>query len=366
MSTIQDIFRDHGSDYLARFGNRMPAAHKKVLHAITECRSGAYGTGLYCCSGCGAVHSIPCSCGNRHCPMCQQHKAAQWQLRENLRLLPSHYFLITFTLPASLRSVLRSNQRVCYEALFSASAAALKKLAADTRFVGTSRIGMVGVLHTWGTMLQYHPHVHYIVPGGGISNDGTSWHSARQDLFVHVRPLSAIFRAKFRDAMKKTGLYSQIDPAVWKESWVVHSKAVGDGKRTLGYMARYLFRVAISNARIVRVSDDHVVFQHKPGEFEDRKAKTTRMGVLEFMRRFLQHALPAGFMKVRHFGFLNANFRLPLERIRNLVCAFFDILQEVVPPPEPDPPTRPRCPRCKATMKFVCFFPAPRQEVPSG
>jgi hypothetical protein len=364
--TIQDIFREYGPLYLARFGTRMPASQKKVLRAIQQCRSGAFGTGLYECPSCRTTHHIPCSCGNRHCPMCQQHKADQWRHKQLRRLLPCHYFLITFTVPEEIRPLIRSNQRVGYEALFSASSEALKKLAADTRFVGTSKIGMVGVLHTWGGMLPYHPHVHYIVPGGGISKDGTSWQSARQDLFVHITPLSRIFKAKFRDAMRNAGLYDHIDPSVWKRDWVVDAKAAGDGTQSLAYMARYLFRVAISNARILGVRDRHVVFRYKAEEDGTRTWQTTNLEVFEFMRRFLQHVLPTGFMKVRHYGFLNGNFSLPIEKIRGLVCSFFRILRDSLPAIVSTPAARPRCPRCKTVMKLVLFFPAPRLEVPSG
>lgn len=365
MSTIQDIFREYGPEYLARYGSRMPASHKKVLRAIQECRSGAFGTSLYRCDWCDTMHTAPCSCGNRHCPMCQQHKASAWQEKQEQRLLPCHYFLITFTVPEQLRRVIRSNQKACYEALFRASSDALKKLAGDERFVGTSQIGMAGVLHTWGGMLQYHPHVHYIVPGGGVEND--AWRSSRRDLFVHVRPLSKIFKAKFRDIMKKAGLYSQIDQSVWEQDWCVHSKAVGDGKKALGYMARYLCRVAISNARILYVKEGYVTFRYKTKELQDGGWKKVTLDAFEFMRRFLQHVLPVGFMKIRHYGLLNPNFSLALEKIRDFVCAFYNLLRDTLALPASPMPTRPRCPRCKAVMTLVSFFPALRQEVgPSG
>lgn len=365
-TTIQDIFRAYGSEYLTRYGDRMPASHKKVLRAVRECRTGTFGTGLYRCEWCRTVHTVPCSCGNRHCPMCQQHKASTWQEKQEQRLLPCHYFLVTFTVPEQLRRVIRSNQKVCYEAFFSASSEALKKLAGDERFIGTSQIGMVGVLHTWGGMLQYHPHVHYIVPGGGVSNENAAWKSSRRDFLVHVFPLSKIFRAKFRDALKKAGVYSQIDPSVWEQDWVVHSKAVGDGRKTLGYMARYIHRVAISNARILSVKDGCVTFRYKTKELEHGGWKKETLDVFEFMRRFLQHVLPMGFMKVRHYGLLNPNFSLSLDKIRDLVCAFYNVLRDTLPMLVSCTPTRPRCPRCKAVMTLVRFFPAVRQEAPSG
>ena len=166
--------------------------------------------------------------------------------------------------------------------------------------------------------------------------------------------------------MKKAGLYCQIDPAVWKRDWVIDSKAVGDGKQSLAYMARYLFRVAISNRRIVAVTDGNVVFRYKTGEFGARKWKTASVDVFEFMRRFLQHVLPTGFMKVRHYGFLNGNFSLSIEKIRSLVYSFLKIVRASLPVTVLVRPSRPRCPRCKEIMNLVRFCPAVRWEVPPG
>ena len=282
------------------------------------------------------------------------------------KLLPCHYFMMTFTVPEQLRRVIRSNQKVCYEALFKSSSDAIKKLAGDERFVGTKKVGMTGVLHTWGSKLQYHPHIHYMVPGGGISADTAEWKPARQDLFVHVRPLSEIFKAKFRDAMKNAGLYSQIDSSVWEKNWCVHSQAVGDGQNTMGYMARYLFRVAISNARIMHITGEKVTFRYKAEEFEERQWKTMTLEVFEFIRRFLQHVLPTGFMKVRRYGFLNASFSMSLEKIRSFVCKCLNVLCDVVSLLVSCTPRGPKCPRCKSKMTLIRFFRPIRQGAPSG
>lgn len=212
MSAIQKIFQVYGPQYLALYGDRMPQLHKKTIKDITDCRSGSFGTIVYACHDCGAIRSIPCCCGNRHCPTCQQNKADQWLQDQMDQLLPTHYFLLTITLPQGLRYVARSNQKIVYKALFSCAHEALTKLARDKRFVGSTRIGYLAVLHTWGNTLQYHPHLHIVIPGGAVSEKGNQWLSSRQDLFVHTKPLTLIFKAGFRDAMKKAQLLDKIDP----------------------------------------------------------------------------------------------------------------------------------------------------------
>jgi hypothetical protein len=231
MPSVADVVRRYGGEYLERFGARMPGEHKKVLRAITACRTGALGTVLYCCESCGQTHAMGRSCGNRHCPTCQLDKTKAWLETQTDRLLPCPYFLVTFTLPAELRALARNHQRAVYSALFGASSQGLHTLAADPRFVGTDRIGFFGVLHTWGRTLEYHPHIHYVVPGGGISGDGARWLPSRADFFVPVKALSILFRAKFRDALKCEGLLNQTDPAVWNRDWVVHSQATGHGRQ---------------------------------------------------------------------------------------------------------------------------------------
>src|SRR5262245_16215827 len=213
------------------------------------CRTGELGTVLYVCSDCGRTHVVGRSCGNRHCPTCQQHKTKAWLTGQMDRLLPCSYFLITFTVPSELRAFMRRHQRVTYAALFSASSAALQTLAADPKYVSSKYSGFFGVLHTWGRTLEYHPHIHYVVPGGGVHEDGTRWIASRPNFFVPVKALSVLVRAKFRDIMHTEGLLEQIDPAVWQQDWVVNSKAVGDGRASLRYLAPYVFRVAISDQR---------------------------------------------------------------------------------------------------------------------
>lgn len=225
--------------------------------------------------------------------------------------------MITFTVPEEIRSLIRSNQNTTYRALFKASSQALKKLAADNHFIGTDLPGFTGVLHTWGRQLQYHPHIHYIVAGGGLSKNKDRWLPSRKDFFVHVKPLSILFRAIFMKEMEKAGLKCRIPAAVWKKKWVVNSQAVGDAGATIRYLAPYVFRVAISGSRIIKVDDRQVYFKYK--KHGSQRWRTTRLDVMEFMRRFLQHVLPMGFMKVRHFGFMNPSCSIPVQGIVKLI-----------------------------------------------
>ena len=212
---------------------------------------------------------------------------------------------MTFTLPEELRRLARANQKTVFNILFRASSEALQKLAADERFVG-GKLGMVGVLHTWTRALIYHPHVHYIVTGGGLSEKG-EWKSSREDFLIPVRALSVIFRAKFRDLLKKTELFDQVDARVWNKEWVVHSEPVGTGEAAFKHLAPYVFRVAISNSRIVRLEDGRVTFKYKDSATDQVKFAT--VSAEEFIRRFLQHVLPQRFVKVRYYGLLSPGNR---------------------------------------------------------
>ena len=359
MPTVADVLRRYGPAYLERFGAAMPAEHKKVLDAITACRTGQLGTVIYECASCGTTHAMGRSCGNRHCPTCQQDKAKAWLENQIDRLLPCPYFLLTFTVPAGLRAWVRQHQRVAYAAMFEASSAAIKTLAADPKYVGTPRCGFFGVLHTWGRTLEYHPHVHYVVPGGGISEDGSRWLASRADFFVPVRALSILFRAKFRDALKRAGLFAEVDPRVWRQDWVIHSQAVGDGQTSLKYLAPYVFRVALSDRRVVSCEEGRVTFSYRRSG-SNRWRKMT-VEAFEFIRRFLQHVLRSGLPKVRHYGFLSPNSREPIEVVRWLVMLHDGLTYRLlVDAPEGTiAGTRIRCATCGGPMQVLAFLPGP-------
>jgi hypothetical protein len=262
MPIIQDIFSQHGGMYLQKYGEKMPAIHKKTLRAIINCRTKNLGGEVYYCAKCGEYHYSYHSCQNRHCVVCGNDDAVDWIEKNKKMMLPLTYFLATFTMPEELRAICRGKQRLFYSILFKASADAVKLLAKDKKYLG-AEIGMIGVLHTWSRALMYHPHIHYLIPGGGIAEACTeqsrsnrkSVRFSHDGFLVHVKPLSILFKAKFRDHLKKKApeIFNKITDNIWKRNWVVHIKAVGDGHKALDYMGRYLFRIAISNKRILKL-----------------------------------------------------------------------------------------------------------------
>ena len=314
MGAIQDLFRQHGPAYRAQFAAAMPASHARVIDTISDCRSAAAGTVRYQCADCGEPQLAARCCGNRHCPLCQQGKAAQWLARQLERRLPTPYFMLTFTVPASLRAFLRQHPREGYGALFAASAGAIKTLAADAKHLGADTPGFCGVLHTWGRQLQYHPHIHYVVPGGGFDSTAGRWQAATRGFYLPVRALSPLFRAKFRAAMDALDLLGAIDAAVWTVAWNVNCQPVGDAQASLTSLSRYVFKVAISEERIVRANDAEVVFRYR--KVGSNRPRTLTLTPSEFIRRFLQHVLPTGFMKVRYFGFLSPSFSMPIAEVK--------------------------------------------------
>ncbi len=356
MSEIQEIFKLYAPEYLERHGQTMPAVHKKVISAIGNCRSGCFGALHYLCPSCKQKQELPCSCGNRHCPTCQGQKASLWLDKQMEKLLPCTYFMITFTVPQELRSFIRSNQRIAYGAMFDCAARALKKLARDPRFVGAEQLGFFGVLHTWGRTLNYHPHIHFIVPAGGLSADREQWLPSKPDFFVRVEPLSRIFKAKFRDAMKDEELFHKINPVVWSKSWIVNSQAVGNGQTSIKYLTPYVFRVAIANSRIVGFENGEVTFKYRKSG--SKRWRHMTIDAMEFIRRFLQHVLPLGFMKIRHFGFLSGSTKTPLAKVRELICVLYEVLSAMVVLQKKENTKVSRTPKCKSCgsgMSWVTF-----------
>jgi hypothetical protein len=353
--TINEIFKTYAQEYIDRFDESMPSEHRKAINAIINCRTDHYGIMIYHCEQCGQNHIVYRSCGNRHCPNCQHHKSHQWLIKQMERHLPGHHFMITFTVPQKLRRFIRSRQRACYAAMFKASSETIKKLAADEKYIGGDLPGFLGVLHTWGRQLAYHPHIHYLVPGGALSKKDGCWHPSRSDFYLPVKAMSKIFKAKFRNEMRKSALDSSIPEEVWDQDWVVNSQAVGAGAHSVQYLAAYVFKVAISNTRIVKVEDRTVFFKYK--KTKSNRWRTMSLDVMEFLRRFLQHVLPTGFMKIRYYGFLSPGSSVPLEKIEILIAISFgfDIAKPDITIESFDPPT---CKQCGARLKFVVSFPA--------
>jgi hypothetical protein len=356
MLEVADIFRLHGPEYRSQFGKQMLPSHRRAMQDIETCRTASLGGQLYYCAQCDEQRYSYHSCKNRHCPKCQNDQANDWLQEQQSLLLPIAHFLVTFTLPAQLRALARSNQKTIYNLLFRASSAALLQLAQDPRFVG-ARLGMVGVLHTWTRQLLYHPHVHYIVTGGGLTDDGR-WRSSRKDFLVPVKALSVIFRAKFRDALKKTELFALVAAGVWRKDWVVHSEPVGSAAQAFQYLAPYIFRVAISNNRIRKLENGQVTFAYKESATDQLRHCT--LDAQEFIRRFLQHVLPPRFIKVRYYALLSPAQRHRLLKARQLLsatklkCALVKPLQ---------PLALLACPQCRAPLTLLGPL-APRGRAP--
>ncbi len=365
---LADIFRQYGSEYRQKYAAHLLPSHRQTMLAIERCRTEALGGQVFVCPSCGETHYSYHSCRNRHCPKCQHERTEAWLNLQRDLLLPVPYFMLTFTLPEQLRSLARQNQKLFYHVLFQASAEATQQLAKDPRFVG-GQIGMVGVLHTWTRNLAYHPHVHYLVPGGGLN--GSSWLPSRADFFLPVKALSKLFRASFQRILRKSPLFSQIPDKVWRMDWVVHCLPVGDGQAALKYLAPYIYRVAISNRRLINFVDKGCM-EKSQVTFEYRKSDTGQikhctLSVEQFTQRFLQHVLPKGFVKVRYFGFFAHNRRTVLALAQKLLSK------------EPDHPSTDQqvetdssapvsqkflCPACGALMEFrrtlaPCTAPRP-------
>jgi hypothetical protein len=328
----------------------MLPSHHRAMRDIVRCRTEQLGGHLYCCenSDCQNIVYAYHSCGNRSCPKCGQDKTQRWIEKQHNLLLPTHYFLVTFTLPCELRPVARSNQKVVYDLLFKSSAAALQKLAKDPRFVG-GNIGMMGGLHTWQRNMGYHPHVHFIVPGGGLSEDRSKWLPANADFLVPVEALSPIFRAKFRDALKKTNLFDSVPSELWQKDWVVHCKPVDNGDNALKYLAPYIYRVAITNNRIEKLENGQVSFRFKNSDTAQWQIAT--VPAPEFICRFLQHVLPKNFVKIRYYGFLSPNKRHLLPVAKYLLG---DIGTSEVNPTAAEQYI---CPDCGAKLRWVKSLP---------
>lgn len=358
---LADIFRQYGPTYRQKYTASLLPSHRQAMRSIERCRTQALGGQVYACSACGEIRYSYHSCRNRHCPKCQHQQTEDWLRVQRGLLLPVPYFLLTFTLPAELRKIASQNQKLVYNLLFRASAQATQQLARDPRFVG-GQIGLVGVLHTWTRNLAYHPHVHYLAPGGGLGNDGLSWLPARKNFFLHVKALSIIFRAHFRRALQRTAIYARIPSNVWRRDWVVHCKGVGDGIAALKYLAPYIHRVAISNRRLIALSQhgcleaSQVTFQYRTSDTGQLKLCT--LSVEHFMQRFLQHILPRGFVKVRYYGFFGATLRSRLAALQQSLAPGTDPDTE-----QPDQPTTNPClatswrdnilcPKCGQVMLF--------------
>ena len=336
---VADVIRKHSDVFSETHGASMSAEQRRVLRAVAACRTAELGGHKRRCDQCGHEEIAYNSCRNRHCPKCQAIARSGWLDAQAADLLPVPYFHVVFTLPAELSPMALQNKRIVYGILFRAASRTLLEIAADRKHLG-AQIGFLAVLHTWGQNLLHHPHVHCVVPGGGLSPDGSRWISCRDNFFLPVRVLSRVFRGKFIDALReayrsnKLQFYGQLSglrrPEEFEKlmniavrnDWVVYAKApFGGPQQVLKYLARYTHRVAIANKRLISLHGRKVTFRWK-NYADANQPKTMTLDAVEFIRRFLLHVLPSGFMRVRHFGFLaNRSRRTKLECCRELLAS---------------------------------------------
>jgi predicted Zn-ribbon and HTH transcriptional regulator len=318
---VADIIRQAGTRFIERYRESLSWAQLKVLTAIARCRTAALGGHRDQCARCGYEAISYCSCRNRHCPKCQTNAREKWLRARERELLPVGYYHLVFSVPHALVPLMWQNKRLLFTLLFEASATTLLQVAANPKHLG-AKIGFLSILHTWGQTLQRHPHIHCVVPGGGLSPDGARWISSRSRFFLPVRVLSRVFRGKFiaglRRSFQRNKLVFRGDclplaqekafaaflRTLFRQEWVVYAKPpFGGPEHVLQYLARYTHRVAISNHRLLSVDNNQVCFRWKDYA-HDNKRRTLTLSYEEFLRRFLQHVLPKGFPRIRYFGWL--------------------------------------------------------------
>ena len=355
---VADVFRQHGQEFLERWEDILSCPQRKAFRDISACRTAALGTQVQQCDHCGHQEIAYGSCRNRHCPKCHSRTRDEWLRDRAKEILPVPYCHVVFTLPRELAPLALQNPKVVYGILFRAVAESLLEMAADPKRLG-ARIGFLAVLHTWTQRLELHPHIHCVVPAGGLSRDGQRWVAARrQKFFLPVKPLSRLFRGKFlaylREAFAEQRLeffgrlrdlahpvrFADFVAGLYKAEWVVYCKpAFGGPRSVLQYLARYTHRVAISNGRLLGLEHGQVSFRWRDSQ-DHNQIKEMSLEAVEFIRRFLLHVLPSGFVKIRHFGFLaNRNRKKIIQHCHQLLPAPATVL--IVEPQQP------LCPVCR-------------------
>jgi hypothetical protein len=379
---VADVIREHGEAFLAKYGGALTAAQRRALRDLAECRTAALGGHVQRCLDCGHERIAYNSCRNRHCPKCQALARARWLEREAQLLLPVEYHHVVFTLPAAVAELALANPAVMYHLLLQAASATLRVVAANPQRLG-AQVGILMVLHTWGQNLHHHPHVHAVVTGGGLScNDqgdidpSPAWRSCRPGFFLPVRVLSRVFRGQYLALLQTAfrsgkltfpGRLARLAApdafAAWLrplygQEWVVYAKPpFGGPEQVLKYLARYTHRVAISNARLLDVRDGRVSFRYKDYA-DDHRSKVLTLSAAEFLRRFVQHVLPRGFVKVRHYGLLaNRQRTEKLTRCRNLLLPGTPVAAAASAQADATavkPAVRPCCPLCGGGRLVRC------------
>lgn len=330
MSSLQNIMELHANEFIK--ARNLPSNILKALISIKDCKTAALGGHIYECDECGDTKITYNSCRNRHCPKCQSYAKELWIYQRSKSLLSTHYFHMVFTIPKQLNSLVLFNQKELYSILFTSVSETLLELAKDKKYLNAD-IGFTTVLHTWGQNLMYHPHIHCIVPGGGLSLDKSKWIKSKKKFFIPVKVLSRKFRGKFLyylnrlyqdnklvfpesiDSLDSKNIFAEFKDSLYKKEWIVYSKApFKSAEYVVQYLGRYTHRVAISDNRIIQVNRDNVVFKWR--DYKDKnKEKIMTLKAYEFIRRFTMHILPDRFVKIRHYGILgNRNKKLKFKR----------------------------------------------------
>jgi len=377
---VADIFRRYGEGYRQIHDGHLGRVERRVMSAIEICRTARLGGHVQQCEDCDTIRVAYNSCRNRHCPKCQGQASRDWLSARQADLLPVGYFHVVFTLPPQIAEIAFQNKSAVYTILFHAVAGTLRRIAADPRHLG-AEIGFIAVLHSWGQNLHYHPHIHCIVPGAGLSFDRRRWVNCRRNFFLPVRVLSRLFRRLFLEELRQAhgegrlrffgDIAGLADPAAFHRivkqtqriNWVVYAKPPFAGPRqVLAYLGRYTHRIAISNSRLVSMDGDRVTFRWKDYRHGGRQ-KVMALDAHEFIRRFLLHTVPDGFHRIRHYGLLaNSHRQHKLDLCRSLL----DVPPLEQPVEEPDaetPPLTRRCSCCGGTMTVIGAW-TPLQPVP--
>lgn len=332
----------YGQAMADKYAHRLLPGHRHALSAMLRCRTAEAGEMVVHCTGCGQRQWRAHSCGHRSCPQCQNHEVSQWLARQREKLLPVVYFLVTFTSPAQLRPLAFSHQRAVYAALFAAATDALKAFGLNPRHLG-ARLGMTAVLHTHSRSLDYHPHVHIVVPGGGVDRDRRVWKRTRGEYLFNTFALARVFRAKFLDEITLAGL---VLPAMVPTQWVVDCAPAGKGEPALEYLSRYLYRGVIAESNIIADENGQVTFRYIDSDSDEARMLT--LSGEDFLWRVIQHVLPRGFRRVRDYGFLHHNARKQLQLVQ--------LILHVKVRPRP-PASRPGfvCDHCGEVMVIILW-----------
>jgi hypothetical protein len=354
---LASILREHWKDFAASNAHLLTRVHYRAVRAVTACRTPELGAQVYRCGDCSKVHFAYHSCNHRACPKCGGQEQAEWTAAQEAKLLPVPYFMLTFTLPEQLRRFAYQQQQWFYEAMFKALSSTLNTFARDAKHLG-GMPGFTAVLHTWSRQMYYHPHVHVIMPGVVLVEDGLSLRRAKGRKYLFpVKALAVAFRHRLmklilsRDKEEGTRHLSQIDPQVWRMAWVVDSRGVGNGEAAVRYLARYVAKTAVSEQRLVGKDADGKLRLNCQSSATGQWSVVS-LSASEFLRRWCQHILPKGFMRVRHYGFLSAAARAKLERLRQILGA-------IKPQSKPVPEELViQCPCCGKAMRPCGFMDA--------